>query len=292
MSTTQIAQKLTAFGTLNYDTVVSKLKLVLEASDASFYFSHSAVIQDGQLLLSVEGHFCYEKEESKELVSEFFYRPGELTINEARLEVLKSMFLLTVGQESIEPDPDKEPKPEPEEEQEAEDLSCETSSLNEEEQGVSEAKALSGKETSSSLFDDVDDEAPAETIAGVTKEEAHSDNLELELDPESTEDALDASYEEESTNVEAVTEAEAKADVEPEPKAEPEQSPAPVENTAATVSEDEAYEPVRIRGLTAAKEKGANDSLLFKWETMPAKAAVHEIKDWIISQSQQDVASA
>lgn len=284
MSTTQIAQKLTAFGTLNYDTVVSKLKLVLEASDASFYFSHSAVIQDGQLLLSVEGHFCYEKEESKELVSEFFYRPGELTINEARLEVLKSMFLLTVGQESIEPDPDKEPKPEPEEEQEAEDLSCETSSLNEEEQGVSEAKALSGKETSSSLFDDVDDEAPAETIAGVTKEEAHSDNLELELDPESTEDAPDASHEEESANVEAVTEAEAKA--------EPEQSPAPVENTAATVSEDEAYEPVRIRGLKAAKEKGANDSLLFKWETMPAKAAVHEIKDWIISQSQQDVASA
>lgn len=289
MSTTQIAQKLTAFGTLNYDTVVSKLKLVLEASDASFYFSHSAVIQDGKLLLSVEGHFCYEMEESKELVSEFFYQPGELTLNEARLEVLKSMFLLTVGQESIEPDPDKEPKPEPEEEQEAEDLSCETSSLNEEEQGVSEAKALSSEETSSPLFDD---EAPAETIAGVTKEEAHSDNLELELDPESTEDAPDALHEEESANVEAVTVAEAKADVEPEPKAEPEQSPAPVENTAATVSEDEAYEPVRIRGLKAAKEKGANDSLIFKWETMPAKAAVHEIKDWIISQSQQDVASA
>ena len=287
MSTTQIAQKLTAFGTLNYDTVVSKLKLVLEASDASFYFSHSAVIQDGQLLLSVEGHFCYEKEESKELVSEFFYRPGELTINEARLEVLKSMFLLTVGQESIEPDPDKEPKPEPEEEQEAGDLSYETSSLNEEEQGVSEAKALSGEETSSSLFDD---EAPAEAITGVTKEEAHSDNLELELDPESTEDAPDASHEEESANVEAVTEAEAKADVESDPKAEPEQSPAPVENTAATVSEDEAWEKVRIRGLTAAKEKGANDSLLFKWETMPAKAAVAEMKDWIISQ--EEAASA
>lgn len=289
MSTTQIAQKLTGFAALDYDTVVSKLKLVLEVSDASFYFSHSAVIQDGKLLLSVEGHFCYEMEESKELVSEFFYRPGELTLNEARLEVLKSMFLLTVGQESIEPDPDKEPKPEPEEEQETEDLSCETSSLNEEEQGVSESKALSSEETSSSLFDD---EAPAETIAGVTKEEVHSDNLELELDPESTEDDPDALHEEESANVEAVTEAEAKADVEPEPKAEPEQSPAPVENTAATVSEDEAYEPVRIRGLTAAKEKGANDSLLFKWETMPAKAAVHEIKDWIISQSQQDVASA
>lgn len=268
MSTTQIAQKLTGFAALDYDTVVSKLKLVLEVSDASFYFSHSAVIQDGKLLLSVEGHFCYEIEESKELVSEFFYQPGELTLNEARLEVLKSMFLLTVGQESIEPDPDKEPKPEPEEEQEAEDLSC---------------------ETSSSLFDD---EAPAETIAGVTKEEAHSDNLELELDPESTEDDPDASYEEESTNVEAVTEAEAKADVEPEPKAEPEQSPAPVENTAATVSEDEAYEPVRIRGLIAVKEKGADNSLLFKWETMPAKAAVDEMKDWIISQSQQDVASA
>ena len=287
MSTTQIAQKLTAFGTLNYDTVVSKLKLVLEASDASFYFSHSAVIQDGKLLLSVEGHFCYEMEESKELVSEFFYQPGELTLNEARLEVLKSMFLLTVGQESIEPDPDKEPKPEPEEEQEAEDLSCETSSLNEEEQGVSEAKALSSEETSSSLFDD---EAPAETIAGVTKEEAHSDNLELELDPESTEDAPDALHEEESANVEAVTEAEAKADVESDPKAEPEQSPAPVENTAATVSEDEAWEKVRIRGLTAAKEKGANDSLLFKWETMPAKAAVAEMKDWIISQ--EEAASA
>lgn len=281
MSTTQIAQKLTGFAALDYDTVVSKLKLVLEASDASFYFSHSAVIQDGKLLLSVEGHFCYEIEESKELVSEFFYRPGELTLNEARLEVLKSMFLLTVGQESIEPDPDKEPKPEPEEEQETEDLSCETSSLNEEEQGVSEAKALSSEETSSSLFDD---EAPAETIAGVTKEEVHSDNLELELAPESTEDAPDASHEEEeeSANVEAVTEAEAKA--------EPEQSPAPVENTAATVSEDEAWEKVRIRGLNAAKEKGANDSLLFKWETMPAKAAVAEMKDWIISQ--EEAASA
>lgn len=280
---TTIAQKLTGFAALDYDTVVSKLKLVLEVSDASFYFSHSAVIQDGKLLLSVEGHFCYAKEESKELVSEFFYQPGELTLNEARLEVLKSMFLLTVEQESIEPDPDKEPKPEPEEEQEAGDLSYETSSLNEEEQGVSEAKALSSEETSSSLFDD---EAPAEIIAGVTKEETHSDNLELELDPESTEDAPDASHEEESANVEAVTEAEAKAEPEPE------QSPAPVENTAATVSEDEAYEPVRIRGLTAAKEKGASDSLLFKWETMPAKAAVDEIKDWIISQSQQDAASA
>ena len=272
MSTTQIAQKLTGFAALDYDTVVSKLKLVLEVSDASFYFSHSAVIQDGKLLLSVEGHFCYEMEESKELVSEFFYRPGELTLNEARLEVLKSMFLLTVGQESIEPDPDKEPKPEPEEEQETEDLSCETSSLNEEEQGVSESKALSSEETSSSLFDD---EAPAETIAGVIKEEAHSDNLE---------------YEEESTNVEAVTEAEAKADVESEPKAEPEQSPAPVENTAATVSEDEAWEKVRARGLIAAKEKGADNSLLFKWETMPAKAAVDEMKDWIISQ--EEAASA
>ena len=116
MSTTQIAQKLTGFAALDYDTVVSKLKLILEVSDASFYFSHSAVIQDGQLLLSVEGHFCYEIEESKELVSEFFYQPGELTLNEARLEVLKSMFLLTVDQESIEPDPDKEPKPELEEE--------------------------------------------------------------------------------------------------------------------------------------------------------------------------------
>ena len=122
---------------MNYDTVVSKLKPVLEVSDASFYFSHSAVIQDGQLLLSVEGHLCYEKEEAKELVSEFFYQPGELTLNEARLEVLKSMFLLTVGQGSNEPDPDKESKSEPEEEQEAEDLSCEDLSLNEEEQDIS-----------------------------------------------------------------------------------------------------------------------------------------------------------
>lgn len=288
---TTIAQKLTGFAALDYDTVVSKLKLVLEVSDASFYFSHSAVIQDGKLLLSVEGHFCYEMEESKELVSEFFYQPGELTLNEARLEVLKSMFLLTVDQESIEPDPDKEPKPELEEEQEAEDLSYEDSSLNEEEQGISEAESLSSEETSSSLFDD---EAPSETIAEATEEEADSEVQESELEPEpgSTEDAPEALHEEEAVVVEAETEAEANADVEPEPKAESEQSQAPVENTAATVSEDEAWEPVRIRGLTAAKEKGASDSLLFKWETMPAKAAVDEIKDWIISQSQQDVARA
>lgn len=289
MSTTQIAQKLTGFAALDYDTVVSKLKLILEVSDASFYFSHSAVIQDGQLLLSVEGHFCYEIEESKKLVSEFFYQPGELTLNEARLEVLKSMFLLTVGQGSNEPDPDKEPKPELEEEQEVEDSSYEDSSLNEEEKGVSEA--LSSEGTSSSLFDD---EAPSETIAEATEEEADSEVQESELEPEpgSTEDAPEASHEEEAVAVEAETKPEANADVEPEPKAESEQSQAPVENTAATVSEDEAWEPVRIRGLTAAKEKGASDSLLFKWETMPAKAAVDEIKDWIISQSQQDVASA
>lgn len=255
---TTIAQKLTGFAALNYDTVVSKLKLVLEVSDASFYFSHSAVIQDGQLLLSVEGHLCYEKEEAKELVSEFFYQPGELTLNEARLEVLKSMFLLTVGQESIEPDPDKESKPAPEEEQEeqkVEDSSYEDSSLNEEEQGVSEAESFSSEETSSSLFDD---EAPAGTIAEATEEEADGEVQQSEL--------------------------------EPEPKAESEQSQASVENTAATVSEDEAWEPVRIRGLNAAKEKGANDSLLFEWETMPAKAAVAEIKEWIISQ--QEAASA
>lgn len=283
MNTTQIAQKLTGFAALSYDTVVSKLKLVLEISDASFYFSHSAVIQDGQLLLSVEGHLCYEKEEAKELVSEFFYQPGELTLNEARLEVLKSMFLLTVGQGSNEPDPDKEPKPEPEEEQEVEDSSYEDSSLNEEEKGVSEAEALSSEGTSSSLFDD---EAPSETIAEATDSEVQ------EPEPGSTEDAPEASHEEEAVAVEDETKPEANADVEPEPKAESEQSQASVENTAATVSEDEAYEPVRIRGLTAAKEKGASDSLLFKWETMPAKAAVDEIKDWIISQSQQDVASA
>lgn len=40
----------------------------------------------------------------------------------------------------------------------------------------------------------------------------------------------------------------------------------------------------------AVKEKGASDSLLFEWETMPAKAAVAEIKEWIISQ--QEAASA
>ena len=198
------------------------------------------------------------------------------------------MFLLTVDQESIEPDPDKEPKPEPEEEQEAEDLSCETSSLNEE-QGVSEAEALSSEGASSSLFDD---EAPSETIAEATEEEADSEVQESELEPGSTEDAPEALHEEEAVVVEAETEAEANADVEPEPKAESEQSQAPVKNTAATVSEDEAYEPVRIRGLKAAKDNGANDSLLFKWETMPAKAAVDEMKDWIISQSQQDAASA
>lgn len=287
MSTTQIAQKLTGFAALDYDTVVSKLKLILEVSDASFYFSHSAVIQDGQLLLSVEGHFCYEIEESKELVSEFFYQPGELTLNETRLEVLKSMFLLTVDQESIEPDPDKEPKPELEEEQEAEDLSYEDSSLNEEEQGISEAESLSSEETSSSLFDD---EAPAETIAEATEEEADGEVQQSELEPESTVDAPEASHEEEAVAVEDETKPEANADVEPEPKAESEQSQAPVENTAATVSEDEAWEPVRIRGLNAAKEKGASDSLLFEWETMPAKAAVAEIKDWIISK--QEAASA
>lgn len=233
--------------------------------------------------MSVEGHLCYEKEEAKELVSEFFYQPGELTLNEARLEVLKSMFLLTVGQGSNEPDTDKEPKPEPEEEQEVEDSSYEDSSLNEEEKGVSEAEALSSEGTSSSLFDD---EAPSETIAEATDSEVQ------EPEPGSTEDAPEASHEEEAVAVEDETKPEANADVEPEPKAESEQSQASVENTAATVSEDEAYEPVRIRGLTAAKEKGASDSLLFKWETMPAKAAVDEIKDWIISQSQQDVASA
>lgn len=247
---TTIAQKLTGFAALNYDTVVSKLKLVLEVSDASFYFSHSAVIQDGQLLLSVEGHLCYEKEEAKELVSEFFYQPGELTLNEARLEVLKSMFLLTVGQESIEPAPEEE-----QEEQKVEDSSYEDSSLNEEEQGVSEAEALSNEETSSSLFDD---EAPSETIAEATEEEADGEVQQSEL--------------------------------EPEPKAESEQSQAPVENTVATISEEEAWESLRFRGLNAAKEKGASDSLLFEWETMPAKAAVAEIKEWIISQ--QEAASA
>lgn len=289
MNTTQIAQKLTGFSALSYDTVVSKLKLVLEVSDASFYFSHSAVIQDGQLLLSVEGHLCYQKEEAKELVSEFFYQPGELTLNEARLEVLKSMFLLTVGQGSNEPDPDKEPKPEPEEEQEVEDSSYEDSSLNEEEQGISEAEALSSEGTSSSLFDD---EAPSETIAEATEEEADSEvhGTELEAEPGSTEDAPEASHEEEAVAVEAENKPEANAEVEPEPKVESEQSQAPVENTAATVSEDEAWEPVRIRGLNAAKEKGASDSLLFEWETMPAKAAVAEIKDWIINK--QEAASA
>lgn len=287
MNTTQIAQKLTGFSALSYDTVVSKLKLVLEVSDASFYFSHSAVIQDGQLLLSVEGHLCYEKEEAKELVSEFFYQPGELTLNEARLEVLKSMFLLTVGQESTEPDPDKEPKPEPEEEQEAEDLSYEASSLNEEEQGISEAESLSSEETSSSLFDD---EAPSETISEATEEEADGEVQQSELEPESTVDAPEASHEEEAVAVEDETKPEANADVEPEPKAGSEQSQAPVENTVATISEEEAWESLRVRGLNAAKEKGASDSLLFEWETMPAKAAVAEIKDWIISK--QEAASA
>lgn len=284
MNTTQIAQKLTGFTALSYDTVVSKLKLVLEVSDASFYFSHSAVIQDRQLLLSVEGHLCYEKEEAKELVSEFFYQPGELTLNEARLEVLKSMFLLTVGQEANEPDPDKEPKPEPEEEQEVED-----SSLNEEEQGISEAEVLSSEETSSSLFDD---EAPSETIAEATEEEADSEvhGSELEPEPGSTEDAPEASHEEEAVAVEAETKPEANADVEPEPKAGSEQSQAPVENTVATISEEEAWESLRLRGLNAAKEKGASDSFLFEWKTMPAKAAVAEIKDWIISK--QEAASA
>ena len=156
-------------------------------------------------------------------------------------------------------------------------------------QDISEAESFSSEGTSSSLFDD---EAPAETIAEATEEEADSkvQESELEAEPESTEDAPEASHEEESVAVEVETKPEANAEVEPEPKVESEQSQAPVENTVATISEEEAWESLRVRGLNAAKEKGASDSLLFEWETMPAKAAVAEIKDWIINK--QEAASA